>query len=83
MAGIEIGHFYEYVFLTGLIFVFWAVNPLIGILLSAAAFFTVTLIDNITARVYWQWMLKLSWSVLLILSIVNIAYLYFSEATIV
>jgi ech hydrogenase subunit B len=83
LAGIEIGHFYEYVFLTGLIFVFWAVNPLIGILLSAAAFFTVTLIDNITARVYWQWMLKLSWSVLLILSIVNIAYLYFSEATIV
>jgi ech hydrogenase subunit B len=83
MAGIEIGHFYEYVFLTGLIFVFWAVNPLIGVLLSAAAFFFVTLIDNITARVYWQWMLKLSWSVLLILSIVNIAFLYFSEATIV
>jgi ech hydrogenase subunit B len=83
LAGIEIGHFYEYVFLTGLIFVFWAVNPLIGILLSAAAFFTVTLIDNITARVYWQWMLKLSWSVLLILSIVNIAYLYFSQVKIV
>ncbi|AKB14062.1 ech hydrogenase subunit B [Methanosarcina thermophila] len=83
LAGIEIGHFYEYVFLTGLIFVFWAVNPLIGILLSAAAFFTVTLIDNITARVYWQWMLKLSWSVLLILSIVNIAYLYFSQVKLV
>jgi ech hydrogenase subunit B len=83
MAGIEIGHFYEYVFLTGLIFVFWAVNPLIGVLISAAAFFFVTLIDNITARVYWQWMLKLSWTVLLIISIVNIAFLYFSEVKLV
>jgi ech hydrogenase subunit B len=83
MAGIEIGHFYEYVFLTGLIFVFWAVNPLIGVILSAAAFFFVTLIDNITARVYWQWMLKLSWTVLLIISVVNIAFLYFSGVKIV
>lgn len=83
MAGIEIGHFYEYVFLTGLIFVFWAVNPLIGVLISAAAFFFVTLIDNITARVYWQWMLKLSWTVLLIISIVNIAFLYFSGVKLV
>jgi ech hydrogenase subunit B len=83
MAGIEIGHFYEYVFLTGLIFVFWAVNPLIGVILSAAAFFFVTLIDNITARVYWQWMLKLSWTVLLIISVVNIAFLYLSGVKIV
>jgi ech hydrogenase subunit B len=78
MAGIEIGHFYEYVFLTGLIFVFWAVNPLIGLIISAAAFFFVTLIDNITARVYWQWMLKLSWTLLLAISLVNVVYLYVS-----
>jgi ech hydrogenase subunit B len=78
MAGIEIGHFYEYVFLSGLIFVFWTVNPLIGFLISLAAFLLVIVIDNITARVYWQWMLKLSWSVLLIISIVNIAFLYVS-----
>jgi ech hydrogenase subunit B len=78
MAGIEIGHFYEYVFLSGLIFVFWTVNPLIGFLISFAAFLLVIVIDNITARVYWQWMLKLSWSILLIISIVNIAFLYVS-----
>jgi ech hydrogenase subunit B len=83
LAGIEIGHFYEYVFLTGLIFVFWAVNPLIGVLISAGAFFLVTLIDNITARVYWQWMLKLSWTFLLAISIVNIAFLYFSKVSLV
>ncbi len=83
LAGIEIAHFYEYVFLTGLIFVFWTVNPLIGMLISFAAFLLVIVIDNITARVYWQWMLKLSWTFLLAISIVNIAFLYFSGVKIV
>lgn len=83
LAGIEIGHFYEYVFLTGLIFVFWTVNPLIGVLISIAAFLLVIVIDNITARVYWQWMLKLSWTFLLAISIVNIAFLYITKPTLV
>ena len=82
-AIIEIAHFYEYVFLTGLIFVFWAINPIIGLLISTAAFLLVIVVDNITARVYWQWMLKLSWTFLLLISIVNIAYLYLSRATLV
>lgn len=82
-AIIEIAHFYEYVFLTGLIFVFWAINPIIGFIISTACFLLVIVVDNITARVYWQWMLKLSWTFLLIISIVNIAYLYFSGATLV
>lgn len=77
-ATIEIAHFYEYVFLTGLIFLFWASTPVIGVLIGIIAYLLVIVIDNITARVYWQWMLKLSWTVLLILSIVNIAYLYVS-----
>lgn len=77
-AIIEIAHFYEYVFLTGLIFIFWTVNPIIGFLLSTAAFLLVIVVDNITARVYWQWMLKLSWTFLLIISLVNIAFLYTS-----
>jgi ech hydrogenase subunit B len=77
-ATIEIAHFYEYVFLTGLIFLFWASNPIIGVLLGIIAYLLIIVIDNITARVYWQWMLKLSWSVLLIISIVNIAFLYVS-----
>jgi ech hydrogenase subunit B len=83
LATIEVAHFYEYVFLTGLIFVFWTVNPLIGFLLSTAAFLLVIVIDNITARVYWQWMLKLSWTFLLAISLVNVVYLYVSGAKIV
>ena len=82
-AVIEIAHFYEYVFLTGLLFVFWAINPVVGFLLSTAAFLLVIVVDNITARVYWQWMLKLSWTFLLIISLVNIAFLYASGVKLV
>jgi ech hydrogenase subunit B len=79
-ATIEIAHFYEYVFLTGLIFLFWASTPIIGVLLGIIVYLLIIVIDNITARVYWQWMLKLSWTVLLIISVVNIAFLYVSGA---
>jgi ech hydrogenase subunit B len=83
LAMVEVAHFYEYVFLTGLIFMFWTVNPLIGAIISIVAFLLVIVVDNITARVYWQWMLKLSWTFLLAISIVNIAFLYLSGVKIV
>jgi ech hydrogenase subunit B len=77
LAGIEIGHFYEYVFLLGLMFMFWSSNIIIGLLLAVIAFLFIIIMDNITARVYWQWMLKISWSILLIISIVNILAIYY------
>jgi ech hydrogenase subunit B len=83
LATVEIAHFYEYVFLTGLIFLFWASTPIIGLLLGVIAFLLVIVIDNITARVYWQWMLKLSWTFLLIISLVNVAFLYVSGVKVV
>jgi ech hydrogenase subunit B len=79
LAGIEIGHFYEYVFLLGLMFLFWKVNIIIGLFIALIAFLFVIIMDNITARVYWQWMLKLSWTVLLIISVINVLYLYVAK----
>ena len=79
LAGIEIGHFYEYVFLLGLMFLFWKVNIIIGLLIALIAFLFVIIMDNITARVYWQWMLKISWTILLIISVVNVLYLYVAK----
>jgi ech hydrogenase subunit B len=83
LAGIEIGHFYEYVFLLGLMFLFWKVNIIIGLLIALIAFLFVIIMDNITARVYWQWMLKLSWTVLLIISIVNVLFLYVAKVKLI
>jgi ech hydrogenase subunit B len=73
---IEVGHFYEYVFLLGLMFMFWNSNIIIGLVLAVIAFLFIIIMDNITARVYWQWMLKLSWTFLLIISLVNVFALY-------
>ena len=83
LAGIEIGHFYEYVFLLGLMFLFWKVNIIIGLLIALIAFLFVIIMDNITARVYWQWMLKVSWTILLIISVVNVLYLYVANIKII
>ena len=77
LGGIEIGHFYEYVFLLGLMFMFWSSNIIVGLILAVIAFLFVIIMDNITARVYWQWMLKISWTILLLISIVNIFALYY------
>ncbi len=51
----------------------------IGILIALAAFILELLIDNIAARMTARWMVRLSWSVGLILGIANIAYIYFTK----
>jgi len=76
LGVIEVGHFYEYVFLLGLMFMFWSSNIIIGLILAVIAFLFIIIMDNITARVYWQWMLKVSWTFLLIISLVNVFVLY-------
>jgi ech hydrogenase subunit B len=83
LAGIEIGHFFEYVFLLALMFLFWNVNIVIGLLLAVIAFLFVIIMDNITARIYWQWMLKMSWTILLIISVVNILAIYILKLKII
>jgi ech hydrogenase subunit B len=83
LAGIEIGHFFEYVFLLALMFLFWNVNIIIGLLLAVIAFLFVIIMDNITARIYWQWMLKMSWTILLVISVVNILAIYILKLKII
>jgi ech hydrogenase subunit B len=64
-------------------FLFWNVNIVMGLLLAVIAFLFVIIMDNITARIYWQWMLKVSWTILLVISVVNILFLYVTQAKIV
>ncbi len=76
MALIEIAHWYENVFLLGVIGLFivcskWWSIPL-AILVCAAAFFLEILIDNTSARVKWDKMFKSAWAVTLIFGAVNI-----------
>lgn len=73
---IEVAHWYENVFLLGIVFLFFANGTwwgyLIGVLVALAAFFVEIFIDNAFARMKWQAALKSSWFVALALGLVNI-----------
>ncbi|NLY55862.1 MAG: NADH-quinone oxidoreductase subunit H [Firmicutes bacterium] len=76
LALIELASWYELVFLLALVSLFWATNWVGGLLLAAIFFFAVTVIDNITPRVTYSWMVKFVWKVGLGLAVVNVAWLY-------
>lgn len=76
LALIEVAHWYESIFLLGTVYLFFASNPVIGVIVSLFVYFTEIVIDNIVARVKWQWLLKSSWFVALIAGVVNIFILY-------
>ncbi len=73
---IELANWYELVFLLALGGLFWATN-LWGALLAAAALFLFQiLVDTVSARVTWAWLLKFVWTAGLGLAATNIVWLY-------
>ena len=83
MGLIELTHWYEYVFLLGLMFMFWKQNIIIGLIISIFAFLFVIVVDNITARLTWQWLFKVTWTIVIGLSIINLLIVYFMKLKIV
>jgi len=76
LAMIEIAHWYETVFLMGLIYIFFAFNPVLAITGMLMVFFLEILIDNTFARFRWDKALKDAWLVAFFLGGGNIAILY-------
>ncbi|MFA6357704.1 MAG: complex I subunit 1 family protein [Candidatus Omnitrophota bacterium] len=76
LAMIEIAHWFENMFILGIIYLFFASFPLAGILLSLLSYFLVILIDNTFARVKWQLALFSSWLVALIFGFGNLLILF-------
>jgi formate hydrogenlyase subunit 4 len=74
LALIELTHWYELVLVLGLVVLFWAQPVWAGLLLALVAFFIELVIDNICARMTWSWMVKLTWSVGIILCLVNLGF---------
>ena len=74
---IEITHWYETVFLLGFVYLFFGFNPLIGVAAVIVIYLLEILIDNTNARVKWQFMVKSSWLIAAVVSVVNLAALYF------
>ena len=76
MALMEISHWYENVFLLLIVSLFivcqaWWSIPL-AIVVVAATFFLEILIDNTSARVKWDVMLKSAWAVTLVFGCINV-----------
>ncbi len=73
---IEITHWYELVLVLGLVAMFWVEPVWVGIILAMAAFFIELVIDNICARLTWDWMLKFTWSSGIILCLINLGLIF-------
>ncbi|MCL1790082.1 MAG: NADH-quinone oxidoreductase subunit H [Peptococcaceae bacterium] len=75
LAYIEISHWYENVMLLGLVFLFFASNPILALLVVAATYFLEIFIDNANSRLKWQNVLFSSWVIAFVLGAGNIAIL--------
>jgi len=76
LAIIELTHWYELVILLGLIALFFAKPLWVGILIALGSYFLELIIDNISARVTWKWMLKMTWLIGIGAAMTNIIWLY-------
>lgn len=76
LAIIELTHWYDLVLLLGLITLFFAKPLWVGILIALASYLLELVIDNISARVTWRWMLKATWLVGIGAALTNIIWLY-------
>lgn len=83
MGMIELAHWYEYLFLSGLMFIFWKQNFIIGTIISLFTFIFVIVLDNITARLSWEWMVKFSWTIVVGISVANILFIYLNNIKLV
>jgi formate hydrogenlyase subunit 4 len=84
LAALEVSHWYENVFLLGFLFLFFTNGTwymaVIGVVVCLAAYFLEIFIDNVYARMKWQFTLKASWIVTIIFGGVNVLMLYFLKA---
>ena len=80
-ALLEVAHWYENVFLLGIIYLFFANGTVwgsvIGVVVAILTYFLEVFIDNNFARMKWQVALKCSWGVAITLGFVNVCVLYF------
>ncbi len=76
LAMVEIAHLYETILILGLCSLFWTTSIMGMIVLLAVTYMIEIIIDNISARMTFRWMLKSVWSTGLVLSAINLIWLY-------
>lgn len=76
LAIIELTHWYDLIILLGLITLFFAKPLWVGILIALGSYFLELVIDNISARVTWKWMIKATWLIGIGAAATNLVWLY-------
>ena len=76
LAIIELTHWYDLVLLLGLITLFFAKPLWVGILIALFSYLLEIVIDNISARMTWRWMLKVTWLIGIGAAVTNVIWLY-------
>lgn len=63
LALVELGHWYAKVFVLSILGLFWVVGSLwwLSFIIALAGWFIVLIIDNVTSRLTWSWMVKFAW----------------------
>ena len=76
LGMIEIAHWFEVVLILGLCSLFWATSWFGMTVLLIVTYALEIVIDNVTARLTWRWMLASVWGVGFVLSVFNFIWLY-------
>lgn len=76
LALVEVAHWYENIFLLGIVFLFFvngtALMTIIGLILCVLVYFFEVFIDNTFARIKWQLTLNYAWIVAFVLGGINL-----------
>lgn len=80
LAIIELTHWYDLVLLLGLITLFFAKPLWVGVLIALGSYALELVIDNISARMTWRWMIKATWLVGIGAALTNVIWLYMKTA---
>jgi ech hydrogenase subunit B len=76
LALIELAHFYEVVLLLGFVWCLWHTNWIVGAALALVSYLATILLDNITARMTWHWLVSFVWTWGVGLAVANLAVIY-------
>jgi formate hydrogenlyase subunit 4 len=76
LALLELADWYELVLFLGMITMFFAQPIWVGMLIALGCYFMEIVIDNISARMTWKWMLIATWIVGIGVAMTNIIWLY-------
>lgn len=76
LAMLEVAHWLDVILILGLCSLFWATSLGGMLILVAVTYFVEILVDNISARMTWQWMLKRVLAPGLALALINLLWLY-------